>query len=225
MPTDWEPCGLNSSASVIAPPPGRLELEHDLPVLDRLSALRDEVADRSTARRADVVADPEHLDVPELVALAHLEPRTETLGVDEEADGRRCDPDGARGCLGRGDRRGGGSLGAGGCLGRLRRHGPGRRGHAQAQVAMRDLDLAEAMATQALGELGHEPLGGDADRLEGAVGIGHAPLSLSESSSALGQISLQRGRAGTPGRRRIRPIRWRSDGSTGGRLEAAPVSR
>ena len=49
---------------------------------------------------------------------------------------------------------------------------------------MGNLDLAEAVAAEPLGQLGNELARRRGDRLEGVVGIGHAPLSLSASSSS-----------------------------------------
>ena len=52
-----------------------------------------------------------------------------------------------------------------------------------------------------------------------AIGVGDRVLALENAVYSVispeGQISLQRGRRGTPGRRRIRPSRWRSDGGAG----------
>jgi hypothetical protein len=92
MPTACAPCGLNSRARLNGSSL-RLELEHDLAVLDRLAALGDEVADGATSWCPDVVPDPEHLDLSERVALLDRQARPQAVGVDEEADRGRGNPD------------------------------------------------------------------------------------------------------------------------------------
>src|SRR3990172_3256208 len=82
-----------------------------------------------------------------------------------------------------------------------------------AQIAVTHLDLPEAVTCQSLGQLRQQLVGGATNQRHRVLRIAHAPPSLFSPSSLLGQISLQRGRRGMPGRCSRRPILCRSDGA------------
>src|SRR5439155_24454037 len=71
-----------------------LELDEQLAVLNGLARLRDQVAHDPRTRSADVMAHPQHLHVPEWIALLDTAPRTEALRVGEIPYRRRHDASG-----------------------------------------------------------------------------------------------------------------------------------
>src|SRR5687768_7548785 len=101
--------------------------------------------DSPATRRANVVAHAEHLDVAERIALDDVKAGAESVGEHEEADrGRRHPQGGAGGGLGCrlwNDLRDGLVHGSG------RGRGAGRGAHAETEITVCDLDLAQSVSS------------------------------------------------------------------------------